>query len=178
MPLVRRDPVPAAKAVGTASEAPRDLATALGREKDLRNREAILASSSPSPTTRPPRRWPATSARRTPVCETPASKRCRPCRPRAVGPARPARRPGRGRQDPRDGDRPERSRRGRRTRPVGAALGARKHPNVCGAAVEVLAEVGSQKAVPALTAAKARFAGEAFLSMAIDTVLARIGSER
>lgn len=52
------------------------------------------------------------------------------------------------------------------------------HSNVVGAAVEVLAEVGTPDAVPALTTARARFANEAFLPMAIDTVLARIKSGR
>ena len=50
------------------------------------------------------------------------------------------------------------------------------HPNVCGAAVEVLAEVGTSDAIPALQAARTRFAREAFLPLAIDTVLARLGT--
>ncbi|XYD11836.1 HEAT repeat domain-containing protein (plasmid) [Methylobacterium sp. NMS12] len=72
-----------------------------------------------------------------------------------------------------------------RTQPAETANGllahlihGENHPNVVGAAVEVLAEVGTAEAVPALTAARARFADQAFLSMAIDTVLARIGSGR
>ena len=52
------------------------------------------------------------------------------------------------------------------------------HPNVCGAAVEVLAEVGMADALPALRAVRARFASEPFLPMAVDTVVARIGAGR
>ncbi|WP_336489619.1 HEAT repeat domain-containing protein [Methylobacterium nigriterrae] len=59
---------------------------------------------------------------------------------------------------------------------LAALLAGEAHPNVCGAAVEVLAEVGTAEAVPALRAARARFAKEAFLPMAIDTVLARLAS--
>ncbi|MCJ2016435.1 HEAT repeat domain-containing protein [Methylobacterium sp. E-065] len=72
-----------------------------------------------------------------------------------------------------------------RTQPAEAAnallarlLEAETHPNVCGAAVEVLAEVGTSGAVKALRITRARFASEAFLPMAIDTVLARIGPGR
>ena len=72
-----------------------------------------------------------------------------------------------------------------RTQPTEAANGMlasllerETHPNVCGAAVEVLAEVGTADAVPALRAARSRFASEAFLPLAIDTVLARLGSGR
>lgn len=72
-----------------------------------------------------------------------------------------------------------------RAQPIGAAnallvglLDTETNPNVCGAAVEVLAEVGSADAVPALRVALNRFASEAFLPLAIDTVLARLGSGR
>jgi hypothetical protein len=71
-----------------------------------------------------------------------------------------------------------------RTQPTEAANGMlasllehETHPNVCGAAV-VLAEVGTTDAVPALRSAQIRFASEAFLPLAIDTVLARLGQER
>lgn len=57
-------------------------------------------------------------------------------------------------------------------------LDGETHPNVCGAAVEVLAEVGTVAAVPALEAARTRFAAQAFLPMAIDTVLVRLGQGR
>ncbi|WP_375410143.1 HEAT repeat domain-containing protein [uncultured Methylobacterium sp.] len=72
-----------------------------------------------------------------------------------------------------------------RTQPTEAAnhfltglLDAETNPNVCGAAVEVLAEVGTADAAPALLAARARFASTAFLPLAIDTVLARLGPGR
>ena len=57
-------------------------------------------------------------------------------------------------------------------------LDVETQPNVCGAAVEVLAEVGTVDAVPALRTVKTRFAAEAFLPLAIDTVLARLESDR
>jgi HEAT repeat protein len=72
-----------------------------------------------------------------------------------------------------------------RAQPIGTAnallarlLDDEAHPNVCGAAVEVLAEVGTSEAIPALRAAMARFANEAFLPLAIETVLARLASGR
>ncbi|MGY2048174.1 HEAT repeat domain-containing protein [Methylobacterium sp. JK268] len=68
-----------------------------------------------------------------------------------------------------------------RTQPPGTAtallvrlLAAEPHPNVCGAAIEVLAETGTPAAIPALRAARARFAAEPFLPGAIDLVLARL----
>ena len=61
---------------------------------------------------------------------------------------------------------------------LGSLLDTETHPNVCGAAVEVLAEVGTPTAIPALLAARNRFASEAFLPLAIDTVLARLGQRR
>jgi HEAT repeat protein len=48
------------------------------------------------------------------------------------------------------------------------------HPNVCAAAVEVLAEVGTRDALPALQACARRFAGTPFLPFAISTAIARI----
>lgn len=178
MPLVRRDPVPAAKAVGTASEAPRDLATALGREKDLRNREAILArllaiADDTAAAALAGHLSSEDAGLRNACIET---LQAMPGPALSVLPDLLA--------DP-DADVRILATEIARTQPTGTAnallarlLERESHPNVCGAAVEVLAEVGSQKAVPALTAAKARFAGEAFLSMAIDTALARIGSGR
>ncbi|ACL55795.1 HEAT repeat domain-containing protein [Methylobacterium nodulans] len=50
------------------------------------------------------------------------------------------------------------------------------HPNVCGAAVEVLAESGTPDAAPALRIARARFSALPFLPGAIDTVLARLAA--
>ena len=40
-----------------------------------------------------------------------------------------------------------------------------QHPNVCAAAVEVLAEVGTREAIPALEACAGRFAGTPFLAI-------------
>jgi HEAT repeat protein len=48
------------------------------------------------------------------------------------------------------------------------------HPNVCAAAVDVLAEVGTQEAIPALQACARRFAGTPFLPFAVTTAIARI----
>ena len=50
------------------------------------------------------------------------------------------------------------------------------HPNVCSAAVEVLAEVGTRDALPALKACAERFASVPFLPFAISTTIARISS--
>jgi HEAT repeat protein len=51
----------------------------------------------------------------------------------------------------------------------------REHqPNVCAAAVEVLAEVGSRDAVPALRNCAKRFAGTPFLPFAISVAIGRI----
>jgi HEAT repeat protein len=49
-----------------------------------------------------------------------------------------------------------------------------QHPNVCAAAVEVIAEVGTAAAVPALRDCAARFADTPFLPFAISTAIARI----
>ena len=48
------------------------------------------------------------------------------------------------------------------------------HPNVCGAAVEVMIELGTPDALPALRACAARFAGTPFLPFAISHAIARI----
>ena len=48
------------------------------------------------------------------------------------------------------------------------------HPNVCAAAVDGLAEVGSAECLPTLDALAARFPDDAFLQFAIDTVRARL----
>jgi HEAT repeat protein len=53
-----------------------------------------------------------------------------------------------------------------------------RHPNVCAAAVEVLAEVGTQDALPALRKCAERFSGTAFLPFAVTVAIKRIsGSE-
>jgi HEAT repeat protein len=49
-------------------------------------------------------------------------------------------------------------------------------PNVCAAAVEVLAEVGAASALPALTRCAERFAHDPFLTFAIRAARARIGA--
>jgi HEAT repeat protein len=46
--------------------------------------------------------------------------------------------------------------------------------NVCAAAADVLAEIGTADAIPALAVAEARFAGEPFLRFAIETARERI----
>ena len=50
------------------------------------------------------------------------------------------------------------------------------HPNVCAAAVEVLAEVGEPEALAALAACAKRFSTHEFLVFAIDTVVERINA--
>jgi HEAT repeat protein len=62
------------------------------------------------------------------------------------------------------------------TRMLCGLLEKEPHPNVCAAVVEVLAEVGTRDAVPALEACAARFAGVPFLPFAISTTIARISS--
>ena len=62
------------------------------------------------------------------------------------------------------------------TRVLCGLLEKEAHPNVCAAAVEVLAEVGTRDAVPALKACAQRFAGVPFLPFAISTTIARISS--
>jgi HEAT repeat protein len=49
--------------------------------------------------------------------------------------------------------------------------------NVCGAAVEVLAEVGSAAALPALRQAEQRFARNSFLAFAIKSAIERINAQ-
>ena len=48
------------------------------------------------------------------------------------------------------------------------------HPNVCAAAVEVLAELGTQDAMPVLAACAERFRDSPFLQFAITTTMGRI----
>lgn len=48
------------------------------------------------------------------------------------------------------------------------------HPNACAAALDVLAEVGTREAVPALRRLAARFAGEPFVVFAASVAIARI----
>lgn len=51
-------------------------------------------------------------------------------------------------------------------------------PNVCAAAVDVLAEIGERTALPCLKSCAARFPGETFLSFAVEIAIERIESER
>jgi HEAT repeat protein len=55
-----------------------------------------------------------------------------------------------------------------------ALLDKDRHPNVCATAVEVLAEVGTPAAIPALRACAERFAGTPFVPFAVSVALARI----
>ncbi|MBH5370565.1 HEAT repeat domain-containing protein [Bradyrhizobium glycinis] len=48
------------------------------------------------------------------------------------------------------------------------------HPNVCGAAIDVLAEVGTPEALPSLERCAARFSASPFLPFAISAAIARI----
>jgi HEAT repeat protein len=49
-----------------------------------------------------------------------------------------------------------------------------QHPNVCAAAIDVLTEVGTPQALPALEKCAARFADTPFLPFAISVAIARI----
>jgi HEAT repeat protein len=53
-----------------------------------------------------------------------------------------------------------------------------QHPNVCAAAIEVLAEVGTRDAVPTLQACAERFAATPFLPFAASTAIARISAAK
>ena len=57
---------------------------------------------------------------------------------------------------------------------LAALLDRESHPNVCGAAIEVLTELGTPAALPSLQACAARFAGTPFLPFAISHAIARI----
>lgn len=49
------------------------------------------------------------------------------------------------------------------------------HVNVCAAAIDGLAEVGDEAAVPALLALPARFPGDSFIAFAVQVAVQRIG---
>jgi len=53
-------------------------------------------------------------------------------------------------------------------------IGREPHPNVCAAAIDVLTEVGTLDALPALENCAARFAETPFLPFAISTAISRI----
>ena len=64
------------------------------------------------------------------------------------------------------------------TRLLCALLERERHPNVCAAAVDVLAEVGTREALPALQACARRFAETPFLPFAISIAIARISDAK
>ena len=63
------------------------------------------------------------------------------------------------------------------TRILSDLLSAEADPNVCAAAVDVLAERGTSEAVSALAICKERFPTDPFLGFAIDTAISRIGTD-
>ncbi|MCJ2035518.1 HEAT repeat domain-containing protein [Methylobacterium sp. J-068] len=180
MPLVRRDPpgLPKAETATPTVRSAEELGTALGSERDLRRREALLAAllalADASAATALARHLRSEDAGLRNACiETLQAM------PAAALPVLPGLL-----SDP-DPDVRLLATEVARAQPTEVAsallahlLEGETHPNVCGAAVEVLAEAGTAAALPALQAARARFASEAFLPMAIDMVLARIGSGR
>ena len=60
------------------------------------------------------------------------------------------------------------------TRVLCALVENEQHPNVCAAAVDVLAEVGTRDAIPTLKACAKRFSNIPFLPFAVTTAIARI----
>jgi HEAT repeat protein len=60
------------------------------------------------------------------------------------------------------------------TRILGALITREAHANVCAAAIEVLAEVGTPDAIPALQACATRFAGSPFVPFAASVAIARL----
>jgi HEAT repeat protein len=62
------------------------------------------------------------------------------------------------------------------TRALCVLIQNEQHPNVCAAAIEVLAEVGTADAVPALKACAERFAGTPFVPFAASITIARISN--
>jgi HEAT repeat protein len=66
----------------------------------------------------------------------------------------------------------------RATELLSHALEREAHPSACATAVDVLAELGTPDAAPALRAVAARFGSDPFLPFAVSAALARIGDER
>jgi len=64
------------------------------------------------------------------------------------------------------------------TRLLCGLLEQEQHANVCAAAVDVLAEIGTPEAFPALHACAERFAGTPFLSFAVSIAIARISDAK
>lgn len=63
------------------------------------------------------------------------------------------------------------------TRVLCGLLANEQHPNVCAAAIDVLAEVGTRDAVPALQACAERFSNTPFVPFAVSATIARISNE-
>lgn len=59
-----------------------------------------------------------------------------------------------------------------------AMLEREAHPNACGAALDVLTEVGTADALPTLRAVADRFAADAFIPFAVQVAIARIQGTR
>jgi HEAT repeat protein len=64
------------------------------------------------------------------------------------------------------------------TRILCTLLDNEPHPNVCAAAIDVLAEVGTRDAVPVLRACAERFAATPFLPFAVSSAIARIADAK
>jgi HEAT repeat protein len=62
------------------------------------------------------------------------------------------------------------------TRLLCELLEREQHANVCAAAVDVLADVGTREALPALRICAERFAGSPFLPFAVSVAIARISA--
>jgi HEAT repeat protein len=60
------------------------------------------------------------------------------------------------------------------TRLLCELLEREQHANVCAAAIDVLADVGTREALPALRTCAERFAGSPFLPFAVSVAIARI----
>ena len=60
---------------------------------------------------------------------------------------------------------------------LGALLASEPEANVCAAAIEVLAEIGTPESLPALAQCAARFPNDPFLGFAIGIARDRIGSQ-
>jgi HEAT repeat protein len=60
------------------------------------------------------------------------------------------------------------------TRLLSGLIEREPHPNVCAAAIDVLAEVGTPDAIPALRSCATRFATTPFLPFAVSVAIARI----
>ncbi|WP_207477481.1 HEAT repeat domain-containing protein [Arenibaculum pallidiluteum] len=59
-----------------------------------------------------------------------------------------------------------------------AMLDSETHPNACGAALDVLTEVGTTDALPTLRRIAERFAGDPFVPFAVQVAMARIEGHR